>query len=86
MAPDTVIAPALVIPNVNPPVLVIALLIVNVLVPAVTSVFILDAEATVIAPVKVAAEEAPTNFIAPPLLNPVPLMVNVSGILNALVP
>ena len=84
MGPDTVIPPLLLIPNVNPAVLVIPfVLIVNVLVPVVASVLILDAEATVIVPVNVAAFEVLTNLMAPSLLIPIPLMVIGSGILSA---
>jgi hypothetical protein len=61
-------------------------LIVKVLVALVASVFILEAVTAVKPPVKVAAAEAPTNLIAPPLLIPEPFKLNDSGIVKALAP
>ena len=87
MALETTIEPVLVTPKVIPAVLVIpVVLIVKVLVALVASVFILEAETAVKPPVKVAAADAPTNLIAPPvLLIPEPFKLNDSGIVKALV-
>ena len=70
-------------PNVNPAVFVIPPLIVNVFVPEVMSVLILDAAATVIVPDKVAAPEVLKILMAPALLAPKPLMEMASGIVMA---
>ena len=79
----TEIFPVLDVPNVSPPVFVIAPVpIVKALVAA--SLFILDAVATVIAPDKVAAPEPLINLITPGVAAiPVPLIVIASPILIA---
>jgi len=87
MALETTIEPALVTPNVIPEVFEIpAVLIVKVFVALVASVLTLVAVCVVKPPVKVAAAEAPTNLIAPPLLIPEPFKLNDSGIVKALAP
>ena len=90
MVPEPLIAleieipPALAVPNVKPPVFVIApVLIVNVFVPTVTSVFIVEAVCAVIPPVNVVAGAPAISLIAPVLLGPLPFNVNTSGIVKA---
>jgi hypothetical protein len=84
MALDTVIPPALVVPKLKFALAVIPPAMVKVFVPEVISVFILEAEATVIVPDNVAAaNELLSNLIAPVLLTPVPLIVIASGIVKA---
>ena len=57
------------------------------LVPVAISVLILDAEATVIVPDKVAAFAPLTNLMAPPVPDiPNPFIVIASGIVNAVLP
>ena len=81
------IPPALAVPNVKPPVLVIApVLIVNVFVPTVISVLIVDAVSAVIPPVKVVAAAPLISLIAPVLLGPLPFNLKTSGMVNALAP
>ena len=82
--PDTTILPELVVPKLIGKVFVIPPVIVKVLVPALTSVLILDSLALVIVPDNVAAlVEVLRNLIAPVLDTPVPLIVIGSGIVIA---
>jgi hypothetical protein len=82
MALETVIPPALVVPKLKFALAVIPPAMVKVFVPDVISVFILEAEATVIVPDNVAAAaELLRSLIAPfALLYPKPLIVIGSGI------
>ena len=82
--PDTAILPVLVVPKVNPGSFEMPPVIVNVLVPPVISVLILEAEATVMVPDRVAACAPLTNLMAPPVPDiPNPFIVIASGIVNA---
>ena len=83
ITPDTVILPVLVVPKVIGKVFVIPPVIVKVLVPALTSVLILEAVAVVIVPDIVAALAPVINRIAPVPPTPVPFNVMASEILAA---
>ena len=83
IALETVIPPLFVVPKLKLALAVIPPAMVKVFVPDVISVFILEAEATVIVPDKVAAAaELLMNLIAPVLLAPVPLIEIASGIVS----
>ena len=61
-------------------------LIVNVLVPTVTSVLIVVAVCAVMAPVKVVAAAPLISLMAPVLLGPFPFNENTSGMVNGVDP